>query len=201
MKVTWFYWTGTFFGRSCGLSQLWVQSLLSRAFIKISKNLWIVHPVFRVLHFQSPLQFFNHHATEPLFPHSMTGHHPSRVWILDADVPTTPPNYSSQTLRRTYTPGPVGQVYLSGIYFRTLPCKPAGSGGNVPFHLFFSLTCFCWYFRHLYYLFFSLFLYLRVVYFFLLWLLKQHCHFWLAMPMPTWLSRMFSTSDATLTTS
>ena len=47
----------------------------------------------------------------------------------------------------------------------------------------------------------SLFLYLRVVYFFLLWLLKQHCHFWLAMPMPTWLSRMLSTSDATLTTS
>ena len=59
---------------------------------------------------------------KPLFPHSMTGHHPSRVWILDADVPTTPPNYSSETLRRTYTPGPVGQVYLSGIYFPTLPC-------------------------------------------------------------------------------
>ena len=48
----------------------------------------------------------------------------------------------------------------------------------------------------------NLFFYWWVVYFFsFLWLLNQHCHFWLAMPMPTWLSRMFSTSDATLTTS
>ena len=38
--------------------------------------------------------------------------------------------------------------------------EPAGSGGNVPMHIFISLTIFFWYFGHLYYLFFGKFIFL-----------------------------------------